>query len=156
MKNKIINGALGLLAFALVAVTVALLGAPSRLAAADTVRTAPPLLISTESRVSKVLTNTVNMTNTLDCAGGSNVAFQLNVIATGDCTSNVLVDVYYSVDGSIFELWKSFGVAATSATRTHVITNYAINAVQKVKVVLSTTAITSAPLTNTTLYGAVK
>mgnify|MGYP000278750693 CR=1 FL=1 len=100
----------------------------------------------------------LSVTNTYDVSGGKDIAIQATFAAAAASTSNLTVNVYRSVDSSVYEpnAFTSLAVAATGTTQTSGITNVTVNAAQSVRVVVSTTALASAAITNATVKISVK
>ena len=112
-------------------------------------------LFSTASLPGRVLTNGVSVTNVFRVSG-KDLGLQWNVQASGASTSNAIATVAKSIDGRNWDTLATFTLAASGTTPVSVSTNYTVNAIPWVRVVVTTTAIAPAGLTNTSLFATSK
>lgn len=102
--------------------------------------------------MNRSVTNAANYTNTYDCSAGKSVQFLGYSGAAAANLSNVTVTVNQSLDGSHWSLLTSFGWATVGAgTIACQNTNIEVGAAQWLQIVVSTTALSTSPLSNVTV-----
>lgn len=110
-----------------------------------------PVILDSANLPVKVLTNGISnaaCTNVIDVSRYTSFALGMYFKAPTDVTSNVVATVEKSIDGTKWDAFDTFTIAANGTTQVGGTTNWSIGAYPKLRVTMSTTALYANGITN--------